>query len=231
MAKPITSAVVLRGISKSYRVGHEKRVALDDVSLRIGKGELVAIVGPSGAGKTTLANIIGGLLRPDNGQVIVQSKQLDRLSDRLLSRYRNRQVGFVFQNFSLLPNFTAIDNVCTPLVIAGVPHRKRVKLAKQYLSLVGLEQQANQRANQLSGGERQRVAIARALIMCPKLIIADEPTGSLDSTRGQSIMDLLTELAHKQGLTVCIVTHDERLASRTDRILHLEDGHLTELAV
>lgn len=215
-------------VSKKYRRGHESVTALHDISLSIRKGELLAIVGPSGSGKTTLTHIIGGLTTPDTGSVEVDGQSLKNARDKKLSAYRNNEVGFVFQSFSLIPYYTAIENVTIPLVIAKMPSRKRRELAKQYLKLVGLDKRMQQRANELSGGERQRVAIARALVNKPRIIIADEPTGSLDSTRGNEIMTILETLSHKRGITVLMVTHDEALAARADRSIHIRDGSIVK---
>lgn len=228
MVPPNTPLIAVDGVSKTYTYGHGKAVALDNIHLQFGKGELVAIVGPSGAGKTTLAHIIGGLITPDQGEVRINGKRLSRRSDRSLSKYRNSTVGFIFQNFNLLPQYTALENVMVPLIIAGVRRRKRTKLAKQYLKVVGLEKQMRHKATELSGGERQRVSIARALINQPQIIIADEPTGSLDSDRGLEIMRILLKLSHEHGLTVLMVTHDEQLARKADQIIRIHDGHVQE---
>lgn len=224
---PTDHVIELRNVSKYYRNGREQLAAVDNVSLSVRRGELLAIVGPSGSGKTTLTHIIGGLIKPNQGSVVVNGKKLNEQSDRKLARYRNREVGFVFQSFSLLPQYTALENVAVPLVLARIRPRKRKALATHYLGLVGLEQQASQRATALSGGQRQRVAIARALALQPQLIIADEPTGSLDSARGNEIMRILEQLS-KQGITVLLVTHDLDLAARADRIVHIRDGQLAE---
>lgn len=218
--------IQLVGITKSYKNGSERHVVLDDISLAIHPGELVAIVGPSGSGKTTLTHIIGGLLRPDKGELIFEGEPLHLKSDKTASGYRNGLVGFVFQNYSLLPDYTALENVTLPMMVAGYKRRQRKKLALQYLKLLGLEQQAKQRANQLSGGQRQRVGIARALIMQPQLLIADEPTGNLDSARGAEIMTILQNLSHKKGIATVVVTHDDRLAARADRVVHILDGRI-----
>lgn len=228
MPTPSIPLIEVDGVSKTYAFGHGKAVALRDVHVRFNAGELVAIVGPSGAGKTTLAHIIGGLITPDKGEIRINGKRLSRRSDRALSKYRNATVGFIFQNFNLLPQYTALENVMTPLIIAGTRRRKRAKLAAQYLKLVGLEDQARHKATELSGGERQRVSIARALVNQPKIIIADEPTGSLDSARGLEIMQILLKLAHDHGLTVLMVTHDDGLAQKADRIIHIRDGQVQE---
>lgn len=218
--------IQVEAVSKTYKRGHETITALHSATLAINRGELLAIVGPSGAGKTTLTHIIGGLITPDTGNVTIDGKPLSTQSDKALSAYRNRTVGFIFQNFSLLPHYTALENVAMPLAVAGVPFRERASIAKRYLTLVGLEKQANQRANELSGGERQRVSIARALVNEPSIIIADEPTGSLDSRRGQEIMTILETLSHQRNLAVLMVTHDPSLAARADRIIHISDGEI-----
>ncbi len=222
------SLIEVDGVFKFYRYGRARTTVLQDVHLSFGKGELVAIVGPSGAGKTTLVHIIGGLITPDQGEVRVAGRKLSRRSDKSLSKYRNETVGFVFQNFNLLPQYTALENVMVPLVVAGVPRRKRAKKAEQILRIVGLADQGKHKATELSGGERQRVSIARALVNQPEIIIADEPTGSLDTARGQEIMHILLRLAHEHGITVLMVTHDERLAEQADRTIHIRDGHITE---
>jgi putative ABC transport system ATP-binding protein len=215
-------------VSKKYHRGHEVITALHEVSLTIRKGELLAIVGPSGSGKTTLTHIIGGLATPDSGTVTVAGHTLEKRSDKALSLYRNVEIGFIFQNFSLLSYYTALENVTIPLVVAKMAPSERRKLASQYLKLVGLGKRMHQRANELSGGERQRVSIARALVNKPSIIIADEPTGSLDSVRGNEIMVILEALSHRKGITVLMVTHDEALAARADRIIHIRDGQIVK---
>lgn len=215
-------------VSKKYRRGHESVDALHNISLDIYKGELLAIVGPSGSGKTTLTHIVGGLITPDTGTIEVRGNALKKRKDKLLSAYRNTEVGFVFQNFSLIPYYTVLENVTIPLVIAKMAPHKRREIAKEYLKLVGLEKRMHHRANELSGGERQRVAIARALVNHPQIIIADEPTGSLDSARGNEIMTMLETLSRTRGITVLMVTHDTALAARADRSIHIQDGHIVK---
>lgn len=221
-----TVLISAAGISKRYRQGRETIAALDDVSLSVRQGELLAVVGPSGSGKTTLAHIVGGLDTPHEGSVEVAGHALKKSSDKQLSRYRNDEVGFVFQDFGLVPHYTVAENVAMPLVIAGIRPRKRRELVEKYLQLVGLEDRASQRASKLSGGERQRVSIARALVNQPKIIIADEPTGSLDSKRGAEIMKVLKLLSRGQGITILMVTHDMTLAAQADRVVHLRDGKI-----
>jgi len=220
--------IEVKNVSKAYRRGQETIAALHDVSFVIRKGEIVAITGPSGSGKTTLVQIVGGLVPPDMGSVMVSGKKLNTKSDKHISHYRNRQVGFVFQNFSLIPRYTAAENVMVPLVVAQVPRRSRRPQAEHVLRAVGLEKRANHPIDKLSGGERQRVAIARALVNSPQIIIADEPTGNLDSANGREIMAILESLAHKFDISVLLVTHDDRLAARADRIIRITDGEMGE---
>ena len=221
-------AIALKNITKTYKLGREKITALSDVSVAIDAGELIAIVGPSGSGKTTFAHVLGGLIKPDSGTIEIDGQQMSLKNDRKMSAYRNQKIGFVFQNYSLLPHYTALENVSVPLMVAGLKPRERRQKAAQYLKAVGLEDQINQRANQLSGGQRQRVSIARALVTEPGIIIADEPTGNLDSKRGAEIMSMLEFLSKKQGITVVMVTHDDALARRADRRLHIADGRVVE---
>lgn len=219
----------IKHISKTFKVGGERLRAVKGVSFEVAKGELVAIVGPSGSGKTTLLHMIGGLSRADEGSITLAGVEISRQRDRALSRTRNQRIGFIFQNFSLLAGYTALENVCVPLIVAGHPPRVRRQRALEYLQMVGLAAQVNQRVEQLSGGQRQRVAIARALVMRPAVIVADEPTGSLDSARGHDIMAVLKQLSHGEGVAVVMVTHDPNLAAQADRQLRMFDGVLTEV--
>lgn len=215
-------------MTKTYRAGGVSVKALQNINLTVHSGELLAIIGPSGSGKTTLTHVIGGLIKPTSGNVMAHGQKLATKSDKAMSEYRNKTVGFVFQNYSLLPYYTALENVMMPLIVAGIPPRKRKEIAKQYLRLVGLADQASQRGNQLSGGQRQRVGIARALTMKPELIIADEPTGNLDTAHGSEIMAILQKLAHSKNIAVIMVTHNDELARRADRIIRIVDGKLVE---
>ncbi len=224
----VAPLIQIKGVSKIYGRGQEMTTALGSVSLDVGKGELLAIVGPSGSGKTTLSHIVGGLITPDSGSVIVDGRKLRMKSDKAISEYRNSKVGFVFQSFGLIPSYTAIENVMIPLIVASVPLKKRRLEAEKYLKLVGLKDRLNHRADKLSGGERQRVSIARALVNQPQIIIADEPTGNLDSVRGNEIMKILEILSHEHGISVLMVTHDNQLAKRADRIVHIRDGAIIE---
>lgn len=226
MASRKTIILRVENVVKTYRRGRETITALDDISLDIYKGELLAIVGPSGSGKTTLSHIIGGLITPTGGSVKFRELPDKKPSDRQLSLYRNKNIGFVFQNFSLIPYYTALENVAMPLVIAKMSKRDRHRKAEALLREIGLQHRVHQRADKLSGGERQRIAIARALVNNPQIIIADEPTGSLDSVRGNEIMKILETLSHNHGVTVLMVTHDLTLAQRADRQITIRDGKI-----
>lgn len=220
--------IELRKVSKDFTSGSTVTKVLNGVTLAIERGEFVAIVGPSGSGKTTLTHIIGGLLQPSSGMVVVEGSPLNQKSDRELSRYRNKQVGFIFQNFSLLPDYSAVENAAVPLVLAGMNRHEREEKVKRYLMAVGLQHHLNHRPHQLSGGQRQRVAIARALAAQPDILIADEPTGSLDSQRGEEIAGILHTLNRKHGATILLVTHNSELAKRADRVILMQDGKTKE---
>lgn len=217
------------GLQKTYKLGDEIVHALDNVSLKIEKGDFVAISGPSGSGKSTLANVIGGLDQPDDGTVIVDGMDLSKARDKKLSEYRNSHIGFVFQSFNLQVHETALENVISPLVIGGVGRRKeRRKKGMAALEKVGLTDRAKHKPTQLSGGQRQRVAIARALVNDPSVVIADEPTGNLDSARGAEVMAELARLNREEGITLIVITHDQNVAKQAKRVLTIMDGKLTE---
>jgi putative ABC transport system ATP-binding protein len=221
------AGIELANVTRTYKMGDEVIRALDNVSVTIGPAEFVAITGPSGSGKSTLANIIGGLDTPDSGIVTVGGTRLSEAPDRQLSEYRNRTIGFVFQSFNLQPTATALENVALPLVLSRMPARERRARATECLEAVGLGDRLRHKPSQLSGGQRQRVAIARALATKPSIIIADEPTGNLDSERGAAIVELLTKL-NDDGITLIVITHDAATAAMARRILHIKDGRLTE---
>ena len=220
--------IELENITKTYRMGEETIHALSNIDLTIAEGEFVALVGPSGSGKSTLLHIIGGLDSPTSGKVTINGQDLSQASDKELSRYRNRSVGFVFQTFNLHPTYNALENVALPLIFSRMPRPERLKLAREALETVGLAERASHHPNQLSGGERQRVSIARALVVQPKLILADEPTGNLDSKNGNRIIELLSRLNKEKGITLLLVTHDLDVASNAPRALFLRDGVIVE---
>ncbi len=218
------SEVKLKGVRKVFRLGDEEIEVFRDVSLEVKKGEAVAVMGPSGVGKTTLLHIIGTLERPTEGKVFLMGRDVTSLSDEQLSRLRNREIGFVFQFHHLLPEFTALENVMMPLIIRGQKDAK--KKAEELLKRVGLGHRLSHRPAQLSGGERQRVAIARAIVGQPRLLLADEPTGNLDWKTAESIINLLMDLHREKKFTTIIVTHNSYIASKCDKIYLLEKGRL-----
>ncbi len=196
------------------------------MSLEVKRGEIVSIVGASGAGKTTLLQIMGSLLAPDSGVVVIDGVSLSELNDDKLSEFRNRHIGFIFQSYHLLPEFTALENVMMPMLIAGGRRGDAEQRAKELLAMVGMSHREEHKPEALSGGEQQRVAIARALMMRPSVVLADEPTGNLDSATREEIQRLFVELRDRTGQTFVIVTHDEALAARSDRTIHMSDGRV-----
>ncbi len=213
----------LENIVRSYVMGDEIIYALRDISLRIYQNEYVAFMGPSGSGKTTLMNILGCLDTPTSGSYILNGSLVSEMEDAELARVRNKEIGFIFQSFNLLPKLTALENVALPLVYAGIPLRERIERARQALISVGLEHRLDHKPNEVSGGQRQRIAIARALVNNPSILLADEPTGNLDSKTSYEIMALFEELNQK-GNTIILVTHEEDIAQYAKRIVRLRDG-------
>lgn len=212
-------------IVKTYKIGTMEVNALRGVSYTIMKNEYVAIMGPSGSGKSTLMNIIGCLDTPTSGSYFLSGHDVSKMEDDNLAEIRNKEIGFVFQTFNLLPRYTALENVMLPLIYSGVPKHDRIERATMLLDSVGLTQRMNHKPNELSGGQRQRVAVARALVNKPSIILADEPTGNLDSKTSVDIMNLFAEI-HSKGNTVILVTHEEDIARHAHRIIRLRDGHI-----
>jgi len=217
------SIIQLSNIAKSYKVGTEEIHALRSVSVQIIKNEYVALMGPSGSGKSTLMNVLGCLDSPSSGEYILNGISVAQMLDNRLAEVRNKEIGFVFQSFNLLPRSTALDNVMLPLIYAGFNKAERLKRGKEVLEQVGLGDRIMHRPNELSGGQRQRVAIARALVNRPAIILADEPTGNLDSKTSVEIMALFEEI-HQNGNTIILVTHEEDIAQHAHRIVRLKDG-------
>lgn len=221
----MTDLLHIRNVTKEYTMGGEVFRALDDVTLSIRKGDFAAIMGPSGSGKSTLMHIIGCLDRPTKGNITIEGTDVANADDKELAALRNRHIGFVFQQFNLLRKTSALSNVELPLVYANIPMKKRRRLAADMLEKVGLSEKAGNHPSQLSGGQQQRVAIARALVTDPSIILADEPTGNLDSKSGKDIMKIFRDL-HTEGKTVIIVTHDEDIAKQAKRIIRIIDGKI-----
>lgn len=215
----------LKHIYKEYRSGELTVPVLKDINLQVEQGEYVAIMGPSGSGKTTLMNLLGCLDRPTKGSYFLEEKDMSGREDGELSDVRLNKIGFVFQNFHLLPKMTALDNVALPLSYKGIPLKERKEMAAEALKRVGLSDRLDFFPNQLSGGQKQRVAIARAMINQPALLLADEPTGALDSKSGAAVMELFEEL-NREGVTVIVITHNEKVAACAKRIIHLLDGEI-----
>jgi putative ABC transport system ATP-binding protein len=221
----MNKVIEISEIVKNYQVGSVIVRALRSVSLEIDKNEYVAIMGPSGSGKSTLMNILGCLDTPTKGIYVLNGTDVSKMEDDRLAEIRNKEIGFVFQTFNLLPRYTALENVTLPLIYAGIPRHERVDHAKKTLDLVGLADRMTHKPNELSGGQRQRVAIARAMVNDPSIILADEPTGNLDSKTSRDIMGLLDKI-HDDGNTVIVVTHEEDIARHAHRIIKLMDGEV-----
>jgi len=220
------AVIRLEGVTKTYDLEEDIKVnALKNVNLEIDKGDFMAIMGPSGSGKSTLLHMIGCLDRPSSGKIFLDRKDISKLNDSELARLRGKEIGFVFQTFNLYPTLTALENVELPMIIVGENRKDRKERALALLKMVGLEGRAGHLPSQLSGGERQRVAIARALANDPKLILADEPTGNLDSKSGADIMKMLVEL-NNDGKTVVVITHDHAIASHAQKVVRIRDGEI-----
>lgn len=218
--------ITIRGLRKVYKLGRERVVALDNIDLDIKRGEICCILGTSGSGKSTLLNMMAGLEPPTRGSVVIDGVDITKTPERKLAKFRQEVLGFVFQSYNLLNTMTALENVALPLTFKGVPRRKREKIARKILSDVGLKGHMRHKPSQMSGGQQQRVGIARAFVAHPKVVFADEPTGNLDSKTTIEIMELITSIARKYGLTLVIVTHDSEIAEYADRIIRLIDGNI-----
>jgi putative ABC transport system ATP-binding protein len=229
-ALPDEPIIELDGVSRIYDTGRVQVPALVDVSLRVDRGEFLAIIGPSGSGKSTLMNILGCLDRPTSGQYILDGQPVEELDDNGLAYVRGHSIGFVFQSYNLLPRTSALENVAAPLMYQGVRRKERLALAQDVLERLGLGDRLNHEPSELSGGQQQRVGIARALVTEPAIILADEPTGNLDSHSGAEVLQLFKDL-HTLGRTIVLITHDIEVATAADRGVHLRDGQLQEVAL
>jgi len=220
----VTALLEAKGLKKTYRMGKVLVPALQGITFDVAEGEFVAVFGPSGSGKSTLLHLLGGLDRADEGEVSIDGVSLSRLDGNALAEIRLRKIGFVFQFFNLLPRLTALRNVELPLTLADFREKESLKKAEEMLKLVGLEDRMNHRPSEMSGGEQQRIAIARALINDPKIVLADEPTGNLDTTTGGEIVQLMKRLNKEKGQTFVVVTHDPAIAETADQMIYLRDG-------
>ncbi|WP_111910201.1 ABC transporter ATP-binding protein [Aeromonas media] len=223
----MSDLIRLEAVSRRFTLGGTEVAALEHVSLRVAEGEYLAVMGPSGSGKSTLLNVLGLLDRPDEGQYWLGGEDIATLSEPALAQLRGHRIGFVFQSFHLIPRLTARENVELPLMLCGVLPAERHRRSQQLLGELGLENRADHRPAELSGGQRQRVAIARAMAMAPRLILADEPTGNLDSRSGEEVITLLEGLNREQGITLMVVTHDPRLGERAGRRISMDDGRIS----
>ena len=224
------SAAKLENVSKVYETAAARVVALEQMSWQIGRGEAVALMGPSGCGKTTVLNLLGGMDRPSGGAIWVDGNDVATMSERELEHYRLRKVGFVFQFFNLIPSLSAIENLELPMLIAGTPEDQRRSRAETLLETVGLRQKGYKRPEELSGGEQQRVAVCLALVNDPPIILADEPTGNLDSANSKIIADMLIDLAKREGKTVVVASHDPKVVEAFPRVFHMRDGIIQRAA-
>ncbi len=223
----VMNIIELKNVNKTFKMGDEVIKAIDNINFTVKKGEFVSIIGPSGSGKSTLMNILGLLDTPDSGEYYLDGMLIQQLSDNKLAELRNKKIGFIFQNFNLLQKMTALENVQLPLVYEGINHKDSIKMSYEYLEKVGLKGREKHLPNQLSGGQQQRVATARALVNNPEIILADEPTGALDSKTSLEIMDMLQKL-NEAGQTIILITHDLNVASKAKRIVRISDGKLYE---
>jgi len=222
--------IELINVTKVYKTGRFEVIALNNVSMKIEDGEFIAIMGPSGSGKTTLLNLIGCLDKPTKGKIMIDGIDTSQLADKQLTELRRDKIGFIFQQYYLIPTLTALENVELPMIFKGIPRSERIRRAKELLSLVGLEREMNRMPNELSGGQQQRVAIARALANDPSILLCDEPTGNLDRKSGKVVMDLIKKLNEERGVTVVLVTHDADVARYAERVVKIVDGRITDVS-
>ncbi|BCN32442.1 ABC transporter [Anaeromicropila herbilytica] len=231
MATEIEKVIEVKNVKKIYRMGHEKICAVDGVDFEILKGEFCCLLGTSGSGKSTLLNLMAGIERITSGQIIIKGKNIHKMNEKSLAKFRQRYLGFVFQSYNLMNSMTALENVEFPLVFKRVNTKKRKKLAREMLIKVGLEKRLNHKPKEMSGGQQQRVGIARAFVAKPEIVFADEPTGNLDTKTTMEVMDLIKSIAKTNNQTIVMVTHDKRLADYADKIIHILDGKIQEVEI
>ncbi|MCT4687829.1 ABC transporter ATP-binding protein [Vallitalea sp.] len=220
----MSDIIEIKNLRKVYRMGNERVVALDNISLGIKKGECCCILGTSGSGKSTLLNMIAGLEKPTKGQIKIKGNRIEKMNEKQVTKFRQKNVGFVFQSYNLLPNLTALENVAMPMIFGGIPKKKREKEAKRMLTAVGLSDRLHHKPSQMSGGQQQRVSIARAFVGTPEIVFADEPTGNLDTKTTMEVMELITNIAKENNQTLIIVTHDVETSVYANRVIHVRDG-------
>lgn len=223
------SIIQIKSLTKIYPVGNEKVTALDNISLEMEKGKIYCLLGTSGSGKSTLLNMMAGLEKPTRGQIIIKNNHIEKMNENQLARFRQKNIGFVFQSYNLLPAFTALENVTLPLIFKKIPKRIREKRAKEMLCAVGLKDRIKHTPAQMSGGQQQRVSIARAFVNNPDIIFADEPTGNLDTKTTLEMMDLITKISTENNQTLIIVTHDLEISEYADVIIHIRDGKVDNI--
>ena len=224
-----SNVIEIEGLRKVYRIGAERVIAIDRIDLTIDRGEVCCLLGPSGSGKSTLLNLIAGLEKPSRGSIDVLGERVSTMGETRLAKFRQRRMGFVFQSYNLLPALTALENVSLPLMFRGIGRRKRRRAAMEMLDMVGLRTHAKHKPTQMSGGQQQRVGIARAFVSDAPIILADEPTGNLDSKTTEEVMRLILDRARNRGQTLLIVTHDVRIAAFADRVVHIFDGRISKI--
>lgn len=224
MEETMSTIIEIRGLKKVYHMGTEKVEALKAINLKIKKGECCCILGTSGSGKSTLLNMIAGLEKPTAGEIVIKGQHIEKMNEEQVTRFRQQHVGFVFQSYNLLPNLTALENVAMPMIFGGLHKTKRHHEAKRMLTAVGLGDRLDHRPSQMSGGQQQRVSIARAFVGTPEIVFADEATGNLDTKTTIEVMELFTEMIHKNHQTLIMVTHDMETAVYADRVIHVRDG-------
>lgn len=227
--KKVESIIEVKNVTKIYRVGNEKVLALDDVSFSINKGDFCCLLGSSGSGKSTLLNLMAGIEKITKGEILIKGKNIGKMGEHQLAKFRQKYLGFVFQSYNLINSYNAIENVTLPLIFKEESLKSRNKKAKEMLINVGLEARLKHKPNQMSGGQQQRVGIARAFVSNPEIVFADEPTGNLDSKTSKEIMELIQKMAKEHNQTIVMVTHDESIAAYANKVVHIHDGHIEKI--